>query len=84
VKPTLTAPEFDAFWAPRSTGVECRVMVTLSPGANPPPVAVSVLPAATVKHHLEHIYRKMGVRGRVQATAMALSMVAHQPSVASC
>ena len=35
--------------------------------------------AATVKTHLEHIYRKLGVRGRVEAVSMALDLVSMAP-----
>jgi DNA-binding CsgD family transcriptional regulator len=32
---------------------------------------------STVKRHLEAIYRKLGVRGRAEAAALAVDTIAH-------
>jgi DNA-binding CsgD family transcriptional regulator len=55
---------------------EAEVLQLLGTGATNASLATQLhVSPATVKTHLEHIYRKLGVRGRAQAVAMALTLL---------
>jgi DNA-binding CsgD family transcriptional regulator len=55
---------------------EAEVLTALTTGATNADIAARLhLAPATVKNHLEHIYRKLGAHGRVQATTIALTML---------
>ena len=59
---------------------ETEVLTRLTTGATNAQIAAALhLAPSTVKRHLDHVYRKLGVSGRVQATAIALDVVGHQP-----
>ncbi len=56
---------------------EAEVLELLGSGATNATLAATLhVSPATVKSHLENIYRKLGVRGRVAAVAMALELLA--------
>ncbi len=60
---------------------EGEVLTALTTGATNADIAAALhLAPATVKNHLDHIYRKLGARGRVQATTIALAMLNPPPS----
>ena len=51
---------------------ECDVLRLIVAGRTNPEIAAELcISAKTVMHHSGHIYRKLGVRGRVEATALA-------------
>jgi DNA-binding CsgD family transcriptional regulator len=55
---------------------EAEVLQLLGTGATNAALAAELhVSPATVKTHLEHIYRKLGARGRAQAVAMALTLL---------
>lgn len=55
---------------------ESEILALVTTGASNPAIAARLhLAPATVKRHLEHIYRKLGVNGRVQASALALGAI---------
>jgi DNA-binding CsgD family transcriptional regulator len=57
---------------------ESEILTHLTSGATNAQIAAELnLAPSTVKRHLDHVYRKLGVTGRVQATAVALENVAH-------
>jgi DNA-binding CsgD family transcriptional regulator len=61
---------------------ESQILSHVTSGATNAQIAsVLNLAPSTVKRHLDHVYRKLGVSGRVQATAVALENVAHGPAV---
>ena len=60
---------------------EVEVLTLMTSGATNNEIAAHLhLAPSTVKHHLDHVYQKLGVSGRVQASAVALSMLAHHGS----
>ncbi len=55
---------------------EAEVLQLLGTGATNATLAAELhVSPATVKTHLENIYRKLGARGRAQAVAMALTLL---------
>jgi DNA-binding CsgD family transcriptional regulator len=63
---------------------EVDVLTRLSTGASNIEIAQQLsLSPWTVKRHLARIYDKLGVRGRVRASAIALEMIAHHDDVES-
>jgi len=57
---------------------EGEIVTHLTSGATNAQIAAALsIAPSTVKRHLDHVYRKLGVSGRVQATAVALENVAH-------
>jgi len=67
-RPIATAPTYPAGLTPR----EVEVLRLLAAGRGNPAIAAElVLSARTVAHHVDHIYRKIGVRGRAAAMAYA-------------
>jgi DNA-binding CsgD family transcriptional regulator len=57
---------------------ESQILTHVTSGATNAQIAAELnLAASTVKRHLDHVYRKLGVSGRVQATAVALDNLAH-------
>jgi DNA-binding CsgD family transcriptional regulator len=62
------------------TARESQILSHLTSGATNAQIATELnLAASTVKRHLDHVYRKLGVSGRVQAAAVALENLAHHP-----
>jgi DNA-binding CsgD family transcriptional regulator len=60
------------------TARETEVLGYLTTGATNAQIASTLhLATSTVKRHLDHVYSKLGVTGRVQAAAVALDIVAH-------
>jgi DNA-binding CsgD family transcriptional regulator len=61
---------------------EAEVLQLLGTGATNATLAAELhVSPATVKTHLENIYRKLGARGRAQAVAMALTLLPRDPDV---
>lgn len=62
-------------WIPALTPRERQVLELASEGRTTPQIAAAlVISPATVKTHLEHIYRKLDVHDRVSAVARALRL----------
>ena len=62
------------------TARESQILSHLTTGSTNAQIAAELsLAPSTVKRHLDHVYRKLGVSGRVQAAAVALENLAHHP-----
>jgi HD-GYP domain-containing protein (c-di-GMP phosphodiesterase class II)/DNA-binding CsgD family transcriptional regulator len=71
--PTARPPPADATWPSGLTDREVEVLRLLSTGASRGAMAARLAVSEhTVRHHLEHIYAKIDVRTRVEATLFAM------------
>jgi DNA-binding CsgD family transcriptional regulator len=66
------------------TAREAEVLSVLGTGATNAEVARELhISPGTVKKHLDHVYAKLGARGRAQAVAMATSLLSGEPTRSS-
>jgi len=69
----VTPPERRTRWPAGLTDREVEVLHLLATGASRRAIAAHLsVSEHTVRHHLEHIYTKLDVRTRVEATLFAL------------
>jgi DNA-binding NarL/FixJ family response regulator len=67
-QPSTKIPESDELWTPR----ELEVLALIAQGCTNEEIAACLVVAlSTVKTHINNIYRKLGVRNRVQAVTYA-------------